>query len=221
MGQYIQLAASDDFTLDAYRADPSGDAKAGLVVIQEIFGVNAHIRELCDRYAAEGYSVIAPALFDRAEKNVELGYEQADREQGMALRAKCPWDSAVMDVEAAAAVLRAEGKVGVVGYCWGGSLTWLSACRSDIDAAVCYYGGQIFDFREEKPKVQVLMHFGEKDASIPMEKVEAINADYPDIPSYVYDDAQHGFSCDHRGSYQEAAHVQALERTLAFFDENL
>jgi len=220
MGKIIELKAEDGHQLVAYRVDPDGVAKGGLVVIQEIFGVNAHIRDVCDRFAAAGYSVIAPAVFDRVKKGVELGYDEDGIAAGRELMGRLDWDSALKDVSAAAQALRPDGKVGVVGYCWGGSLAWLAACRMDIAAAVGYYGGQIPKYVGEAPRAPVMLHFGEMDASIPLQGVEAVKAAHPDIPVYIYP-AGHGFACDRRASYHQESSALAWRRTLAFFDEKL
>ena len=220
MGVTLQLTAADGHGFDAYRADPEGTHKGGIVVIQEIFGVNSHIRSLCDKFAAEGYTALAPALFDRVGKGIELAYEEADVAEGRDIRGKITWDQAVSDVAAAVDVLKSEGKVGVVGYCWGGSLTWLAACRLDLACAVGYYGGQIADFKDEKPRCPVVLHFGDTDASIPMDAVEAVKAAQPDVPVYVYP-AGHGFACDIRGSFHAESTAEALPRTLALFAEHV
>ena len=221
MGKTITLKASDGHELSAYRADPAGTARGGLVVIQEIFGVNSHIRAVADGFAAEGYAAGAPALFDRVERGVELGYEEDGRTRGRGIRADIAWDDALQDVAAAVAAL--SGKpVGVVGYCWGGSLAWLAATRiAGIAASVGYYGGQIKDFKDEAPRCPVMLHFGTEDASIPMDAVAAVQAAQPDIPVHIYEGAGHGFNCDQRGSYHAQAATTARARTLAFLKENV
>lgn len=222
MGEFVKVSAEDGHSLAAYRAEPDGSAKAGLVVVQEIFGVNSHIRSVADSYAAEGFTVLAPAMFDRVEPGIELGYTPEDIEQGREVRAKINHDDAVMDVAACVNALRGEGlKVAVVGYCWGGSLAWNAATRMDgVSVAVGYYGGMIPDMVDEQPKAPVLLHFGETDASIPMEGVEKVIAAHPDVPVHVYP-AGHGFNCDARGSFDAESAALARERTLAFFAENL
>ena len=221
MGKTITLKASDGHELSAYRADPAGTARGGLVVIQEIFGVNSHIRAVADGFAAEGYAAVAPALFDRVERGVELGYEEDGRTRGRGIRADIQWDDAVKDVAAAVAALSGVA-VGVVGYCWGGSLAWLAATRiAGVAASVGYYGGQIKDFRDEAPHCPVMLHFGTEDASIPMDAVAAVQAAQPDIPVHIYEGAGHGFNCDQRGSYHAVAAATARERTLAFLRENV
>lgn len=221
MGNTIKLTASDGHEFDAYRANAEGTAKAGLVVVQEIFGVNIHIREVCDSFAAEGYTAIAPALFDRAERGVEIGYEPDDLARGREIRGQVTWDDAVLDVETAAKELASLPKVGVVGYCWGGSMAWLGACRLGFNCAVGYYGGQIIGFVEEKPSCATMLHFGETDASIPLDDVEVIRATHPGVPIHIYEGAGHGFSCDHRGSYHAESAATARERTLAFMADHL
>jgi carboxymethylenebutenolidase len=227
MGKTLTLTASDGHRLSAYRADPptssnGGKPKGAIVVIQEIFGVNSHIREVCDGFATDGYVAIAPALFDRAERGVEIGYTPDDIARGRDIRAKCEWDDTLKDVAATIKAVSGVGKVGVVGYCWGGSVAWRAATQlSGVSAAVGYYGGQIAPFKDEKPKAPVMLQFGETDASIPLADVEAIKKAQPGVPVYVYPGAGHGFSCDHRGSFHKPSHEQARERTMAFFAQHL
>lgn len=221
MGQTITLTASDGHRLACYRADPpQGKAKAGLVVIQEIFGVNAHVRGVADRFAAEGYAVAAPALFDRVEKGIELGYEPADVTRGREIRGRIGWDAPLRDVQAAADAVKAAGKTGVVGYCWGGSLTWLAACRLGFNAAVGYYGAQIIEFNGEHPRCPTLLLFGDQDASIPLATVETIRQTHPAVAVHVYP-GEHGFNCDHRRSYNADSAAKAYTETLAFFAKHL
>ncbi len=221
MGQTITLTAADGHELEAYRADPKGAPRGGLVVVQEIFGVNGHIRDVCDGFAADGYAALAPAVFDRVERGVQLAYDDDGIARGRELRAELGWEGAMADVEAAAGALEPSGKVGVVGYCWGGSLAWLAACRLDVTCAVGYYGGQIIGFNDETPRCPVILHFGDTDASIPMDDVDAIRAAHADVPVHVYGDAGHGFNCDRRGSYHAESAKTARARTLAFFAEHL
>lgn len=222
MGENITLTASDGFTFDAYRAAPAGTPKGGIVVIQEIFGVNAHIREVADSYAADGYLAIAPAVFDRAKKNVELGYDQDAMTAGRGLKDECSYENAVLDLTAAVEAASEGGKVGTVGYCWGGTLSYLCSTRiPGVSASVVYYGGQIIPFNDETLKAPAMMHFGETDAGIPLSDVEAIRKAHPEAEVFVYDGAGHGFNCDHRGSYNEASCKTARERTDAFFAKNL
>jgi carboxymethylenebutenolidase len=192
------------------------------VIVQEIFGVNGHIRKVCDGYAADGYVALAPALFDRVERGVDIGYTQADIERGRELRGKVGWDSMVTDIRAAVRHLQGEPlRVGVVGYCMGGSLAWLAATRIDgVAAAVGYYGGAIADFAGERPRAPVLLHFGETDQSIPSEHWDRIKAAHPEVPMHLYP-AGHGFNCDARGSYHEPSARLARERTLEFLGRHL
>jgi len=221
MGETITLTASDGHTLSAWQDGPQ-DASRALVVVQEIFGVNRHIRNVCARFAAQGYRVIAPALFDRVQRGVELGYTADDVATGRALRAKVPEAGPVLDIEAAAAALPAGAKRGIVGYCWGGTVAWWGATRTrSFAASSCWYGGGIAATRTETPTCPVQMHFGENDASIPLSDVELIRAAQPGVEIFVYAGAQHGFGCDERASFSRADAELAQERTLAFFAKHL
>ena len=223
MGEDIRLTARDGHKLGAYKATPSGKPKGGLVVVQEIFGVNSHIRGVCDRYAEAGYLAIAPAIFDRVEQNVQIGYTPEDVARGRELRAKCSTDEAIADIEAAADAAAEGGKVGIVGYCWGGQLVYVSACRlaSKLTAASGYYGGNIKAFLSEKPAVPLILHFGTLDAGIPMDEVELIGKTHPHVTIHIYEGADHGFNCEQRKSYNTKAAKLALERTLTFFGKKL
>jgi carboxymethylenebutenolidase len=222
MGKVIELKAKDGFQAAAYRADPSGKPKGGLVVIQEIFGVNHHIRAVADRFAAAGYASLAPALFDRVKRGVDIGYDQAAMETGRTLRAQVKLEDTLLDLQAAIDALQEAGKVGAVGYCWGGSLAFLAATRLEgLACAVGYYGAMIAAHASEKPKVPVMLHFGEQDQSIPMSDVQKIIAQRPETKVFTYPAAGHGFSCDERASFHKPSHEQALERTLAFFKQHL
>src|SRR5580704_11806314 len=221
MGETLKLTAKDGATISAYKAVPAGKPKGAMVVLQEIFGVNHHIQSVTDRYAAQGYLSIAPALFDRVGKGIELAYTPDDITKGADIRSKTKLDDTLADIEAAVKAVASAGPVGVVGYCWGGTLAYASACRvAGIKAAVGYYGGGIAAMLGEKPKVPVMLHFGEKDKHIPMSDVNKIRQAYPSMPVYVYD-ADHGFNCDERGSHDKASADLALKRTLAFFGEHL
>ncbi|HSR54853.1 MAG TPA: dienelactone hydrolase family protein [Alphaproteobacteria bacterium] len=221
MGQTVKLTAADGFELDAYRADPAGTPKGAVVIIQEIFGVNKHIKEVCDGYAADGYVAIAPALFDRVEKGMELGYDPESQETGKSTRGKLNWDDSLADAQAAAEAVRDAGKVAIIGYCFGGSVAWLAATRGNFDAAVSYYGGNAADFADEKPKCPIICHIGTEDRGIGPEKVEKIKSAQPDVPVYMYEGAGHGFNCDHRGSYHEESAKLARQRTLDFLEEHI
>ena len=222
MGELVELTASDGHTFSAYKAEPSGTPKGGVVVIQEIFGVNDHIKEVCDGYAQAGYVALAPALFDRVERGIELGYEGDDMTQGVKIAmGTLEMPNTMSDVQAAIDYLAKDGKVGVVGYCFGGLLTWLSAAgANNIACASGYYGGGIAQSIEKAPRVPTILHFGELDAHIPMADVKSIDEAYPEVTVYTYD-ADHGFNCDHRASYHESASTLARQRTLGFFEHHL
>ena len=216
MGRMLSLSPAPGVSIAAYRADPQGTPRGGLVVIQEIFGVNSHIRSVCDGYAADGYLAIAPALFDRIEPGVDIGYTPPDIARGRDLRAKASAADALADIASARDVAASAGKVGVIGYCWGGYLAWLSAARVDgLACAICYYGGGMHEAVDEKPKVPVLAHFGEKDSMIPVEGVKKLAAAHPAAEVHFYP-ADHGFNCDQRGSYDAPSAKTARERSLAF-----
>jgi carboxymethylenebutenolidase len=221
MGKTIELTAADGHRLNAYVAEPATAPRAAVVVVQEIFGVNSHIRSVADGYAAAGYLAIAPALYDRVERNYETGYAQDEIQRGAAIKPKIGWDKAMADVTAALEAVKKAGKVGIVGYCWGGTVTWLAAARvPGLAAAASYYGGQVPEFIGEQPRCPVMFHFGEKDASIPLEKAKAVAAAHPEAIAHFYP-AGHGFNCDQRGSYDALAARVARERTLEFFAKHL
>ena len=226
MGQFIDLTAKDGFTFPAYVAEPAGQPKGAIVVLQEIFGVNSHIRSVADGYAAAGYLAVAPATFHRVKPGVELGYTGDDMQAGMALKAAVealPAPGVLQDVQAAVDYAAKAGKVGIVGYCWGGLLTWRAAAEvSGLSAAAPYYGGGMTSPEEtaRKPKVPVLAHFGNNDHWIPLDTIEAFKKAHPEVEVHVYE-CGHGFNCDQRGSYDAAAAKLARERTLAFFAKHL
>lgn len=223
MSEFVTLKTADGFEIGAYVARPEGEPIAALIVVQEIFGVNAHIRSVADRYAKQGYLAVAPAIFDRFEKGVELSYDEAGWKAAMAFFPKLDPEVTLHDVAAAVDYARAESgkKVGIVGYCYGGSMAWLAATRLDVDAAVGYYGGYIAKFATEKAKVPVMLHFGAKDDHIPASVAEAVHASNPDVEIYKYD-AGHAFNRDaDPTAYVPAAAELALERTLTFFKKNL
>ncbi|MEQ1865555.1 MAG: dienelactone hydrolase family protein [Micropepsaceae bacterium] len=220
MPEWTELKAADGHTLKAWRAAPQGKPKGAMVVVMEIFGVNHHIRDVAERYAREGYLTIAPAMFDRYQRDFDVGYGPDDMARAFAFLPKLNMDHAVLDIEAARKAVAGAGKTGVVGFCFGGTAAWLAATRLKFDAASCYYGGNVAGFANEKPHCPVIMHFGSKDAHIPMDKVEAIKKAQPNVPVHVYD-ADHGFSCDERASFDKAAHELAWSRTTKFFAEKL
>ena len=228
MGNFVNLTSSDGFVVPAYVAKPAGAPRGAVVVVQEIFGVNSHIRSVADRYAENGYLAVAPATFARVKPDVELGYTSEDMQAGMDLKTAVealPAPGVMPDLQAAIdyAAQQSSGKVGIVGYCWGGLLTWRAACSlKGLSAAVPYYGGGVTTAEEvaRKPLVPVLAHFGERDHWIPVDSVQAFAKAHPDVEVHVYA-ADHGFNCDQRGSYDEAAAKTASERTLAFFAKHL
>jgi carboxymethylenebutenolidase len=223
MGTKIRLTSADGHELDAYLAESNGPARGAIVLIQEIFGVNSHIRSVADDYAGQSFHVIAPALFDRVQPNLELSYNPADSAQGMKAARQIGMDAALLDVAASITHARAkwrELKVGVLGFCFGGSLAWLAATRLDPAAAVCYYGGQIAANAAETPRCPVMMHFGAKDAHIGPAEIGKIKTAHPDLPLFLYD-AGHGFNCDQRKDYEPESAKLARQRTLEFFGQNL
>jgi carboxymethylenebutenolidase len=226
MVKWTALTAADGHGFDAYVAHPLGKPRGGVVVLQEIFGVNAHIRAVADGYAAAGYLAVAPSTFSRVQAGVELGYGAQDMATGAALKAAVealPAPGVLADVQAAVACAAQGGKVGVVGYCWGGLLTWRSACLlHGLSAAVPYYGGGMTQSieRARVPRVPVLAHFAQADHWIPLDTVTAFAQAQPSVQVELYA-AQHGFNCDHRGAFDAVAAQVARERTMAFLDAHL
>jgi carboxymethylenebutenolidase len=222
MGQFTELKAADGQAIPAYVAQPKSQPKGGIVVIQEIFGVNSHIRAVADGYAEQGYLAVAPAIFHRVKPNVELGYEQDDMAAGTALKTATealPSPGVMQDIQVAIQHASQAGKVGIVGYCYGGLLTWRAACTlTGLSAAAPYYGGGVTtpDEIARRPKCPVLAHFGDQDHWISLESVEAFKKAHPEVEVHVYH-ANHGFNCDQRASYNAEAAKLARERTLAFF----
>jgi carboxymethylenebutenolidase len=221
VGQSISLTAPDGHKLGGYRADPQGAPKGGVVVIQEIFGVNGNIRNVCDRLAAEGYRAIAPALFDRTERNFDSGYSPEEVAKARTFIAKPDWDAMLLDTRAAVDALKGSGPIGIVGFCLGGSIAYLAAARIEgLSAAIGYYGGQIIRFADEQEKCPMQLHFGEKDAHIPQTDVGTIRQKHPAAEIYTYP-ADHAFANDERPSYNEPSAKLAWERTLNFLSANL
>jgi carboxymethylenebutenolidase len=220
MSGVVKLQAIDGHELDAYVAEPAGKPWGALVVVQEIFGVNQHMRSVTDRFSQEGFYAVAPALFDRVESNVELAED--GMQKGIALAQKINIEDAVKDVDAALqyAAKKTGKPAGVVGYCYGGTLAWLSATRLSPAAAVGYYGGHIARFAQEIPRVPVLLHFGKQDSHIPQADVEKVHAAHPEVEICWYD-AGHAFNNDTRASYNAEAAMEAMARTLAFFNRYL
>jgi carboxymethylenebutenolidase len=222
VGQDIKLTASDKFQLGAYRADPKGAPKGAVVVIQEIFGVNHHIRSVCDRLAAEGYVAIAPSIFDRIEPNFQCGYSPDEVANARKFVANPDFAAFLRDTQAAIDAVKDVGPVGIIGFCLGGSVAYVAATKlSGLSAAIGYYGGAIVRFSDDKPKVPTQLHFGEKDGGIPLTDVETIRSKRPDVEIYVYSGAQHGFNCDERASYDKASADIAWPRSMAFFAKHL
>jgi carboxymethylenebutenolidase len=221
MGTSMDLKSADGVVISAYRADPAGHPRGGLVVAQEIFGINSHIRSVCDGFAADGYLAIAPALFDRYQRGFEVGYKPEDIAKGRELKAKAQIDAALKDVSAARDAVKAAGKVGVVGYCWGGYVAWMAAARLDgFAGAIPYYGGGMLEAVGEHPRCPVIAHFGERDSGIPVDGVRKFAAAHPEVEVHIYP-ADHGFNCDQRGSYEPASAKLARSRTIAFLQRHV
>lgn len=222
MSEYVELKAADGQELSAYVARPEGEPVAGLVVVQEIFGVNQHIRAVTDGFAKDGFLAVAPAVFDRIERGVELGYEGADMQKAMSLVPKLDAEGALADVAAAVEFARSTSrkKAGVVGYCFGGTIAWLAATRGHADAAVGYYGGRIASYAGETPVVPVMLHFGRQDTHIPVEAVAKVQDAHPEVEVYWYD-AGHAFNRDVGASYRPQAAKEARERSLSFLKRHL
>ncbi len=222
MGENVKLKADDGHELDAYLARPGGEPIAGLVVLQEAFGVNRHIRSVADGFTKDGFLAVAPALFDRIERGVELGYEGEDGQRGLALARQSNPNDVLRDIAAALKYVRQQtGKrAGVIGYCFGGTMAWLAATRLDPDAAVGYYGGRIGQFAGENPRCPVMLHFGTLDQHIPQAEVEKIQVAHPEVSIFWYE-AGHGFNCNDRASYDADAAVLARQRSLEFLKNRL
>lgn len=222
MGQDVKLTASDGFQFGCYRADPAGAPKGAIVVIQEIFGINHHIRSICDRLAKEGYVAFAPSIFDRTEPDFQSGYSPHEIENALKFVGNPDWAAYLRDTQAAIDAARPAGPVGIIGFCLGGVIAYLAAARlTSVSAAVGYYGGGIVHFADEQPKVPTQLHFGEKDAHIPLTDVGTIKAKQPDVEVFTYPGADHGFHCDARASYDKASSDIAWPRSLGFFAKHL
>ena len=222
MGKFIELKAGDGHKLAAYVATPAGQPRGGVVVIPEIFGVNSHIQQVTDGFAADGYLAVAPAMFDRVQLNYDTGYSQPEIQAGVAIMQKLEWKQSLMDVQAAIAEAAKGGKVGIVGYCYGGTVCWVAAARaSGLTCSVPYYGGGMPGFIGEKPKVPTLCHFGEADQSPTLAQAKEIAAAHPEISAHFYAGAGHGFNCDQRGSWNAEAAKLARSRTIEFFKKHL
>ena len=215
MGKPFSLTAGDAHKFGAYRADPAVKPIGGVVVVQEIFGVNHHIRSVCDRVAAAGYAAVAPALFDRIEPGFESGYSPGEISAAMPFVQNPDFGAFLRDTSAAIGELKSAVPVSIMGFCLGGTVAFAAACNLDgLSSAVCYYGGFIAKMADQKPKVPTLMHFGALDAHIPLSDVEIIRQKRPDCDIHVYQGADHGFHCDERGSYNKDAATVAWQRSL-------
>jgi len=222
VGQDIKLKASDGFELGAYRADPTSAPNGAVVVIQEIFGVNHHIRSVCDRLAKEGYVAVAPSIFDRIEPGFQSGYSPDEIANARKFVANPDWPAMLRDTQAAIDAVKSAGPVGIIGFCLGGSIAYAAATKLDgRSAAVGYYGGAIVRFVDDKPTVPTQLHFGEQDAGIPLSDVETIKSKRPDVEVFIYPGAQHGFHCDERASYDKASADVAWPRSMDFFVKHL
>lgn len=222
MGRWLELEAADGFLLKAYRSDPSNRPLGAVVVVQEIFGVNRHIRSVCDRLSNAGYIAVAPAIFDRIQRDFESGYSAEEIEVARKFVQQIDWDKMLLDVGAAVDLLKPDLQVGILGFCLGGSVAFLAATKlSGLAAASCFYGGAIRRFSSNAPLVPTQVHFGENDHSIPLEDVEAIRQSRPEIDIFVYEGAQHGFNCDARSSYDPKSADLAWRRTSALFSRHL
>ena len=224
MGEIIRLKAGDGHEFSAYHVAATGPIarRAGLVVVQEIFGVNEHIGAVCDGYGKQGYEVYSPALFDRIEPDIELGYEESDVARGIELRGALKDSEVLLDVEACVKEKGGDAKIGVIGYCFGGFVSWISSCELvHVSAAVCYYGGGIVAQLDIPPRCPVMMHFGALDSMIPLSDIDKIRAAQADVEIHIYDSADHGFNCDHRSSFQKMAASTALDRTLTFLSSHI
>jgi carboxymethylenebutenolidase len=221
MGEYTTIMARDGHEFQAWLTAPAGRARGAVVVIQEIFGVNAHIRKLTDDFATLGYTAIAPCLFDRVRRGIELGYTPGDLQEGAGYRQQLQPEATLKDVAAAVAVVRSSGRVATVGYCFGGSLSYLAACQLPLTCAVVYYG-RIAGYLEQKPQCPIMYHFGTEDTSITMSDVEQVRAAADARAAvFLYPGAGHGFNCDQRASFNAAAAALARTRTLDFLSRYL
>jgi carboxymethylenebutenolidase len=222
VGQLIDLKASDGFTIKAYVATPTGKARGAMVIVQEIFGVNHHIKAVADLYAEKGYLSIAPAFFDRTQRGVDMGYTDAEIAKAREYVPKVNMDNVMLDVNAAVKHVAGAGKVGLVGYCWGGTVAFVAAAKAQgLSCSVSYYGGGVSANIDLQPKIPVMFHWGASDHGIPIESVRKVEAAHPTIPSYVYTPAGHGFNCDERGSWHYATAMLARERSLEFIAKHV
>jgi carboxymethylenebutenolidase len=220
MGEFTTLMARDGHEFRAWLSAPSGKGKGAVVVIQEIFGVNSHIRAVTDSFAAEGYVAIAPSLFDRVRRGIELGYSDEEMQEGRGYVMQLKPEQTMKDIAASLAIVKHSGRTGAVGYCWGGRMAYLAACELPLSCSVVYYGGGITQLLEKKPKCPVMYHFAERDKHIPMDDVAKIQAAHPEGIFHLYP-ADHGFNCDQRGSYDAPSAALARQRTLEFLNQHI
>ena len=228
MSEQLKLKAQDGHELAAYVARPTGESRGAVVLIQEIFGINSHIRSVADGYAKEGYTTIAPALFDRTEHGVELKYEGEDMQKAFALMQKLNPDTALLDVAAAFKHVQSESPagIGVVGFCYGGLMSWLSATRGEQagmkpNCCIAYYPGGIGNVAKEQPSCPVMVHVGLADTHIGQEQIDAVRQAHPEVQVFTYEGAGHGFNRIHEASYYEPAAKLAYQRTLDFLKSNI
>ncbi|HEY2758957.1 MAG TPA: dienelactone hydrolase family protein [Pseudolabrys sp.] len=218
----LKITAKDAHEFSAYCAKPQGAPRGGLIVIQEFFGVNGHIRRVCDQYAADGYFVLSPAIFDRVECDVELGYDEAGMNKGRELRARLDLTKCMADIQATIDAAASAGKVAALGYCWGGSLAYIASARlNGLACAIGYYGAQIAAHVDETPRVPVMLHYAEKDEYLPQCDIEKVRNAHPSVIIYQYPGTEHGFNCDDRRFYEPKSAAIARERTLSFLAKHV
>ena len=221
-GTMIKMTMSDGAEIGVYHVEPVGARRGGLVLIQEIFGVTEHIKELCAKFADEGYEVLGPALYDREAPGLQASYSPEDVQKAIKIaRGEHPFDLSIADTQTCIDALKSKGAVFITGFCYGGTVTWAAACRSgNLAAASGYYGGQIALMNDQNPKCPTMLHFGENDHGIPMSDIEKIKAAHPDVQVFVYPGVGHGFNCNHRPDYDAEAAKLAKQRTLELFQAN-
>ena len=218
----VKIAAKDGHEFSAYCAKPPDAPRGALIVIQEFFGVNGHIRRVCDQYAADGYLALSPAIFDRVERDVELGYDEAGMNKGRELRAKLDLSECMIDIQATIDAAASAGKVAALGYCWGGSLAYIASARlTGLECAIGYYGAQIAAHVDETPRVPVMLHYAEKDEYLPQSDIEKVRNAHPSVVIYQYSGTEHGFNCDDRRFYEPKSAAIARERTLSFLAQHV
>ena len=214
MGEIINATASDGHEFDIYLAQSKGSPRGGIVLIQEIFGVNNHIKNVAEKFSSNGYLVGVPSLFDRVQPDIQLGYSTKDVIRGKQLKDNLGNEKPLIDIIATLNIVRSAGRVAVVGYCWGGTLAWLSACHVDgFDVAISYYGGGIGQLLSIEPRCPSIFHFGEQDHAIPVAEVNSLRQAHPECPIYLYP-ANHGFNCEQRDSFHSTSSAIAFERTI-------